>query len=49
MYVEALNTGHDQLFGPALWGLISRTSLDSKDDYNEKESGVDKKHKFRWM
>ena len=22
MVVEALNTGHEQLFGPALWGLL---------------------------
>lgn len=47
MLVESLNTGHDQLFAPALWGLLSRTSVSSED---EKESLSDKHAtKFRWM
>ena len=49
MYVESLNTGHERLFGPTLWGLITRKSDDDQDsELDEKESGL-KKHKFRWM
>ena len=49
MYVESLNTGHERLFGPTLWGLITRKSDDDQDsELDEKESGL-KKYKFRWM
>ncbi|GBE84485.1 hypothetical protein SCP_0604640 [Sparassis crispa] len=30
MVVEALNTGHEQMFGPALWGLVSGENFDSE-------------------
>ncbi|THH13899.1 hypothetical protein EUX98_g9670 [Antrodiella citrinella] len=48
MLVESLNTGHDQLFGPALWGIVSRASLNpsSSDETLTPEKGTPK---FRWI
>lgn len=55
MLVEALNTGHDELFGPALWDLVAHSSRSEESTLNGKEStstaGPDTtvKTKFRWM
>ncbi len=55
MLVEALNTGHDELFGPALWGLVTHPSHGDEKLLNGKEcnSTTDadniNKSKFRWM
>jgi len=47
MYVEALNTGHEQLFGPALWGMVGRRGMGEEVDAGVKEGG--KRAKFRWI
>lgn len=51
MVVEALNAGHEQLFGPALWGL-----LEGRDDKRQKSKalgtklGLRKREvNFRWL
>jgi len=44
MYVESLNTGHEQLFGPALWGLVGRQGMGEGADRVE-----GKRIKFRWI
>jgi len=54
MLVEALNTGHDQLFGPALWGLVSRHPEPDERLLSEKEEGNGGSKgtgnpKFRWI
>lgn len=55
MLVESLNTGHDELFGPALWGLVSHKqtevqSLDGKDSRSNGDDGGGRSMvKFRWM
>lgn len=54
MFVEALNTGHDELFGPALWGLVSHPVHSDERLVPDKSSSVhDSKdldtNKFRWM
>ena len=55
MLVESLNTGHDELFGLALWGLVSHKqtevqSLDGKDSRSNGDDGGGRSMvKFRWM
>lgn len=56
MVVEALNTGHEELFGPALWGSVKhprskdRTPSESSDGDNQEASGPSSDiRRFRWM
>lgn len=48
MLVESLNTGHGQLFGPALWGLVSRSSTHVEEGPDESQP-EQKRTKYRWM
>jgi len=50
MLVEALNTGHDELFGPALWGLLyGHRDVDEKS-LTEGEAGKPKgRVRYRWI
>ena len=56
MYVESLNTGHEQLFGEELLGLLrgakpadgtATTSLEDKEKLAPQIDG--RSRKFRWM
>ncbi|KZT71169.1 hypothetical protein DAEQUDRAFT_724543 [Daedalea quercina L-15889] len=45
MVVEALNAGHEQLFGPALWGLVEDWEHASDEELSVKRKQAD----FRWF
>lgn len=54
MYLEAINAGHEKLFGPALWGLIEDAGADwtgSKDsERSVHDRGASRTHvDFRWL
>ena len=50
LYVEAINTGHDELFALAVWDLLAHgSSSDLESDSAEKGlTGEKKSVKFRW-
>jgi len=51
MIVEAINAGHEQLFGPALWALVEDVEAGKNVNESEGTEGErNEKHvKFRWM
>ena len=54
MVVEALNTGHEQLFGPALWGLLEDWHDESKKGGESQALGMKlgirrRQIDFRWV
>ncbi|KZT06667.1 uncharacterized protein LAESUDRAFT_725756 [Laetiporus sulphureus 93-53] len=55
MVVEALNTGHEELFGPALWGLVEEAEDDMESKYGSERAARPKKgvrgdwRRFRWI
>ena len=54
MVVEALNTGHEQLFGPALWGLLEDWDDGPETDGGSKTPDIKlgmrrKQVDFRWL
>ena len=54
MYVESLNTGHEELFGEELLGFVEgKSPKDTRIEDVESASESDPKHaqkrKFRWM
>ncbi|KDQ17277.1 hypothetical protein BOTBODRAFT_172333 [Botryobasidium botryosum FD-172 SS1] len=49
MYVEALNAGHEQLFGPTVWGLAGRDGVEEMICEVETEQAMGKSVQFRWI
>ncbi len=51
MYVEALNTGHEELFGLALWNVVGEAASEDPLIDPRKDDSVGEKRplRFRWM
>jgi len=49
MYVEALNAGHEQLFGPTVWGLAGQRGVEEMICEVETGQVEGKGVKFRWI
>ena len=51
MYVEALNTGHDELFALAVWDLLTHGSSSDLEKLSAEKglTGEKSETKFRWV
>ncbi|KAI0764700.1 hypothetical protein C8Q74DRAFT_1205533 [Fomes fomentarius] len=51
MYVEALNTGHEELFGLALWNVVGEAASEDPliDPRKDDSEGEKRPHRFRWI